>query len=126
MNQARVQFETVLEPLQCCKCGTPFAISEFLKTNLIRTKETFYCPLGHGQSYTQSEADRLRAKLDEQTRAATNMAERAARAEASEQKALTELRRMKKRAAAGVCPCCNRSFVALARHIKTKHPEMVK
>lgn len=25
----------------------------------------------------------------------------------------------------GVCPCCNRSFVNLQRHMKTKHPEVV-
>jgi hypothetical protein len=30
---------------------------------------------------------------------------------------------LKKRVANGVCPCCHRSFVALRRHIETKHPE---
>jgi hypothetical protein len=29
--------------------------------------------------------------------------------------------RLKNRAAAGVCPCCNRTFAQLARHMATKH-----
>lgn len=31
--------------------------------------------------------------------------------------------KLKQRAAGGMCPCCNRSFVGLARHMATKHPE---
>lgn len=30
--------------------------------------------------------------------------------------------KLKKRAANGVCPCCNRTFVDLARHMAGKHP----
>jgi hypothetical protein len=31
--------------------------------------------------------------------------------------------RIKKRVAAGVCPCCNRSFKDLARHMAGQHPD---
>lgn len=31
--------------------------------------------------------------------------------------------RMKNRIANGVCPCCNRHFANVQRHIRTKHPE---
>jgi hypothetical protein len=72
----------------------------------------------------------LRKKLDEQTRAATQMAERARLAEHAQVEAINaqkkseaELRRIQKRTAAGVCPCCNRTFQQLARHMKTRHPE---
>ena len=34
--------------------------------------------------------------------------------------------RQKKRAAAGVCPCCNRTFKQLARHMERKHPNYTK
>jgi hypothetical protein len=30
---------------------------------------------------------------------------------------------MKKRAVAGVCPCCNRHFRELERHMASKHPK---
>jgi hypothetical protein len=33
--------------------------------------------------------------------------------------------RAKKRHAAAVCPCCNRSFVQLRRHMENKHPGYV-
>lgn len=32
----------------------------------------------------------------------------------------------KNRIGKGVCPCCNRTFVELARHIATKHPDYAK
>jgi DNA repair exonuclease SbcCD ATPase subunit len=38
----------------------------------------------------------------------------------SAQKAQTT--KARKRAAAALCPCCNRSFVQLRRHMETKHP----
>jgi hypothetical protein len=31
--------------------------------------------------------------------------------------------RLKKRVAAGVCPCCHRTVSQMARHMKTKHPD---
>jgi hypothetical protein len=29
---------------------------------------------------------------------------------------------MRKRIQSGVCPCCNRTFENLGRHMKSKHP----
>ncbi len=34
-----------------------------------------------------------------------------------------KLSRQLKRVNKGVCPCCNRTFVNLANHMKTTHPE---
>lgn len=31
--------------------------------------------------------------------------------------------RLKNRAKAGVCPCCNRTFQNLARHMASQHPD---
>lgn len=33
------------------------------------------------------------------------------------------LTRLKNRVAAGVCPCCHRSFKQLSEHMKMKHPD---
>lgn len=115
--------QIVLETEECCNCGVVFAMPDYMMRGLRTNGGTFYCPNGHGQHYTKTEVQRLREKLDEQTKAATLMAERARAAEASEQKAQTEMKRMKKRASAGVCPCCNRTFQQLARHMKMKHPD---
>lgn len=34
------------------------------------------------------------------------------------------LRKLKLRVGRGVCPCCNRTFADLARHMQSKHPEV--
>lgn len=34
-----------------------------------------------------------------------------------------QVTKLRKRAKAGVCPCCNRTFVGLQRHMAQKHPE---
>ena len=46
-------------------------------------------------------------------------------AERKAEKALKETKRLKKRAAAGTCPCCSRTVIQMARHMKTKHPDFV-
>lgn len=115
--------QITLETEECYSCGVAFAMPDYMMLRMKNEGGTFYCPNGHGQRYTKSEVQRLREKLDEQTRAAALMAERARDAEVAEQKAQREMKRMKKRAASGVCPCCNRKFQQLARHMKTKHPD---
>lgn len=44
-------------------------------------------------------------------------------AEGEAEKARRKVNKLERRAKGGACPCCNRSFVALARHMKTKHPD---
>ncbi len=120
----KINHSTTLETVDCCNCGVVFAMPAGLLNRFRIHGGTFYCPSGHPQGFTKSEVDRLREKLDQQTRAATEFAERAAIAERAEAKAKQELSRVKKRINAGVCPCCGRTFQQLARHMKTKHPEV--
>lgn len=116
--------------MECGNCGIAYAVPETWRMEKKRNRSTWYCPNGHPRVYNKSEADRLRAKLDEQIRETTRQAERAAAAERAEQAAVTreqkvvkELRRVRKRVEAGVCLCCNRTFQNLARHMATKHAE---
>ena len=37
-----------------------------------------------------------------------------------------KIKRIEKRVANGVCPCCHRQFVQLTRHMKNKHPEYLE
>jgi hypothetical protein len=125
----------------CAACCAPVALTADHETRLRKYGETFYCPHGHHNSFSDSsELSRVKAKLAEQARIATEQAaraqreqERALQAEFAEQRAVNErnavqreMKRLKTRAAAGVCPCCNRTFVKLAQHMKTKHPEAAK
>lgn len=110
----------------CCSCGVPFFMpSYFKKQKLSNPGESFYCPAGHGQHYTgRSEAEKLKERLSELEK------QKAKNEEDLQNKwldALSEknkLEKQLKRVHKGVCPCCNRTFVNLQRHMKTKHPEV--
>lgn len=114
---------TKLSTLSCGICAIPFAIPEALHNALIDSGNSFYCPNGHHISYTESEANKLRKRLErEQNERARVAAERdQAQASARAQKGVAT--KARKRAAAALCPCCNRSFVQLRRHMASKHPD---
>lgn len=104
----------------CCHCGVLFAMDADLREQRLGDKGWFYCPNGHSQQYlgktwqTQiKEAERRAASAEDDARVATLERDEARR----------EARRLKRRAAGGACPHCNRNFVQLARHIHNKHPE---
>lgn len=108
----------------CCSCGTIFAISENLKSSRKKDKGLFYCPNGHSQHYTQSDADRLRIQLETAQRElreekCKTLADQQSRAYVEIEK--SKLERKLKRVHRGVCPCCNRTFENLQRHMATKH-----
>jgi DNA repair exonuclease SbcCD ATPase subunit len=67
------------------------------------------------------EAERAaRQRLEELRRVALKDAEHSA---IERRKTQTRMRNLKARIKNGICPCCKRSFVQLARHMATKHPE---
>jgi hypothetical protein len=112
----------------CCACGILFAMPAELKKRALEQRDrlSFYCPNGHSQHYVgksdgqllreeRERADRLRGELSS-TRAERDhhWTER--------KKLCTRHHNMRKRIQQGVCPCCNRTFENLARHMKSKHP----
>lgn len=49
----------------CCTCGVEFGVPDEYDTHRRNDGRTFYCPNGHGQSYTDSTASQLaKAKQD--------------------------------------------------------------
>lgn len=119
-NSVRMRGET------CWSCGIQFAMPEVWA----RTKEVdgsgFKCPAGCPLRYGKSQMQELEEKLSAQRRL-TEWAERRTVKERLRHRATKgHLTRQKKRTAAGVCPCCNRSFKALQRHMKSKHPDYAK
>lgn len=114
----------------CCNCGIEFAMPlAFQNACRADSKKSFYCPNGHGQHYATSEADKLRrerdrlkqdaARLQDEIREARE-AGAAAQRQASAFKGVAT--RIRNRVQNGVCPCCNRTFLDLARHMASKHP----
>lgn len=117
---------------ECWVCGVPFAISQQFEAAYRRDNKAFYCPAGCKLGLGKSEEQKLREQLAEKDRLLAERArqldferERAATNYAAREKAERKAKKLEKRIAGGVCPCCQRSFEALARHMKTKHPEFV-
>jgi len=112
---------------QCCNCGMSFGLPVDYRKRRINDHQTFYCPNGHGQSYKgESEAERLKRQLEwEQGRV-----KRLENSLEIEQRSVSaykgQVTKLKKRAAAGICPCCNRQFTNMASHMKTKHPNFIQ
>lgn len=120
----RYSQEIVLITEECCNCGVVFAIPQTMKTRLQSSHVNFYCPSGHPQHYTaQSDVEIARVALEREKREAAALRERAIVAERAQQKAEKAIAKHKKRAAAGLCTCCNRTVSQLAAHMKSKHPE---
>ncbi len=115
----------------CCNCGVAFGLSTSHRNELVKTHDWFYCPNGHRQHYTgQTEAERLQRELDAEKRRteyaradANRRREERIRVEHQLRSVKGHQTRLKKRIAGGACPCCNRTFENLARHMTTKHPE---
>ena len=115
--------------LDCPTCGVIFAITAEYEARRRQDGRGFRCPNDHSMSYGQSEADKERDR-------AANLARRLEWAEGREvhlrdqlqateyqrRAAKGQLTKAKKRIAAGVCPCCNRTFQNLANHMAGQHP----
>lgn len=115
-----------LESTTCATCGVEFAMPEHLIKQRRNNKGSVYCPSGHVSSWHESEAERLKKKLEATERDLAFQKSQREAAEAQGQRYAGRALKAEgslKRAKNGVCPCCKRSFTALRRHMKTKHPE---
>jgi Zn ribbon nucleic-acid-binding protein len=122
---ATLQYQEVLQAVECVSCGVSFAMPMSLYNKRLEDHKAFWCPNGHGGYFPrETEAEKLakqlvatRAQLDQK-----EMAIRDSRREA--ERAHKETAKIKRWATAALCPCCNRSFVQLRRHIAAKHPDI--
>lgn len=119
-------------PTVCAACGVRFCMTAHLENERRLDGGTFFCPNGHSLHYSRShigklreEADGLRRERDRLKQDQARLEQELAAAQAAERNAVAAAERVRNRAKAALCPCCNRSFSQLARHMKLKHPELV-
>jgi len=124
MTRHAIQEAVTFDREDCCNCGVTFFVPTDLQQRALKDGRTFYCPNGHGQSYTESERDRLKKELTAAQAALQSANKRREWAEQDAKSVRAEHARLKQRAHAGVCPCCHRTFSNVARHMKTKHAEV--
>jgi hypothetical protein len=112
--------------VEVCWCGIHHGVpSELVEMQRRQFRDgekqtVIYCPLGHAWSNAgEGQAVRLQRELEETK---TQLVATRDQLQAAEREAA----RAKKRAARGICPCCKRSFVNVARHVAGQHPTYVK
>lgn len=141
-----VKIEQELVTEICPSCGILFAWPADFHRAVSKSGGAHrgYCPNGHIIQWAKSEADEVREQLQAERLARQRAEQKIAEKEdwakmweatANDQRDRAEKERnrangykghatrMTKRAKAGVCPCCNRTFKQLAAHMANKHPE---
>ncbi len=53
------QIDTTLITKTCCNCGVLFAMEQGYQQQKRRDGESFHCPNGHGQHYTETDKTKL-------------------------------------------------------------------
>lgn len=125
--------QVILETMTCGECGIVFAAPASFWRERREEHRGWYCPNGHSRIFTETEADRLRQALAanerELARRIAQLDQAEARARELDQEARTSkaaLARVQRRVQHGVCPCCNRTFQNLQRHMHGQHPTYVE
>lgn len=130
MSVVSIKHDVKLRVMDCGTCGTPFAMPETLYDTCYREGGFWSCPMGHRRGWTEGQEARDKASLKNRLAKAEQERDSAVKrkewAEMDAANKAKELSRLKKRTAAGVCPCCNRTFKQLAAHMKRKHPDAAK
>lgn len=127
---ATVTYFASLEVIcHCSECGVPIAMPPAVGAARRTDGNVFHCYNGHRQCFTESEVARLlrevetdrkkREWADQQAKIDREACERFSRSNAALRGEVTKI---KNRVGNGVCPCCNRTFENLARHMTSKHP----
>ena len=118
-----------------CGCGGTYAINERFREIKQERGGYWHCPYcGNHVSYSETDLDKLKKQLarekhnaeQEQARLRQSLDRANERANYNERRraaAQGQLTKVKKRVSNGVCPCCNRTFQDLQRHMANKHPD---
>lgn len=116
--------------LKCGQCDQRFCVPDETYRHLKASSQTWYCPFGHQRHFPQGESqetilrrerDRLKQEAARLQESINSQREQREAAERRASAARGQVTRLKNRAANGVCPCCNRTFANLQRHMATKH-----
>lgn len=121
--------DMVLE--QCPTCSVEYAIPRMAYDKAKQSSgpngRSIYCPNGHSWHYIgETEAEKQRHRADLLAQQIAQRDDEIAGLEKSVSAHKGQITKLKKRASVGVCPCCNRSFRQLSRHMQNKHPAYVE
>lgn len=116
------------ETITCCNtdCGISFAAPSWWVKGKRENHSWFYCPNGHHQYFAaESNAEKYKRERDIARQQIARAEQEATDERRKAELLMKQKRRLEKRAASGTCPCCQRSFQNMSRHMLHKHPEFV-
>ena len=109
--------------LQCSECAINYYFPEKWCKTAHEKKLGWKCPNGHGQVFGgETEATKLRRERDRLAQRIAEKDDEIKSLEGRRRAAVGQITKIKNRVGHGVCPCCNRTFENLARHMTSKHP----
>lgn len=117
-----IYFQTEYVQVSCGRddCGEHFAMSRSTYDETRRTGRTWYCPSGHRRVWKGPTTEQQLRDAEARERHLTDQLHAA---EADAEQSRVRLAWARYRFANGVCPCCNRTFDNVRRHMETKHPD---
>lgn len=126
-HSREVAVETTITITECAGCGVTFGIGLDFEKRRRDDHQSFYCPNGHslsfpGKTELEKERDRLKRDAEYEKSRADAWKDQAVAAENARRGQKAANTKLKKRIAAGVCPCCHRSFANVERHMTGQHP----
>lgn len=124
-----IQMTVNMETVDCGICGGVYALSADYLRKKRETGGFWHCPYCYtdwGYPKNRSELVRLKQQLEQKEAEAQRMREHWLAEERSRISLQGHLTRVKHRIGNGVCPCCNRSFKNIRRHMQSKHPHFAK
>lgn len=111
---------------ECGSCGIPFFVPTKWLKNKINNKGDYTCPNGCMRTFIgKSEAEKVKEQLEKYKQEVQGEKEALTNRLLDVINEKSQLEKKLNRVHNGVCPCCNRAFKDLHRHMKTKHPELL-
>jgi len=122
----RLYTSTEFAQIECCNCHVIFAMTDEMDQHYHTTKKLFYCPNGHGQHYTgvdreQQLKDRIKG-MEARNSALRDQLDATERSKSALKGVVTRKKNELESVKSGKCPCCNKYFKVLHKHMENRHP----
>ena len=113
-----------LTQIVCGECGGTYAIAERVRKQRQDHSGFWHCPYCQTSwGFSKGELQKTREELELERKRHSSTLARLNETTAELDKTQKAAKRVRTRVQKGVCPCCNRTFINLGRHMATKHPE---
>lgn len=112
---------------ECITCGVTYAVPSTMWDTQTKLGGFHHCSNGHRQGWDKehSENEKLRRERDRLKQQTAQLEDEAREARVRAERAEAATKRLKKRTAAGTCPCCKRTFSNMNIHMRKEHPQFV-